>query len=60
MWVIVKHVTVWVKHQPTNEMAIVIEHGCHRSIEAAVTLCDDLNEREDTDVYDSVFVRNHS
>ncbi len=45
MWVIVKHETVWIKHKPTNEMVIQIEHGCHHSIEAAVTLCDDLYEQ---------------
>ncbi len=64
MYVIVKRVIVIecdiYGNHPVSYNAIVVDSGCHYSIEDATKEADDLNDGHDTHVYHCVFVLNHS
>ena len=60
MWVIVKHVIVIEDGEPVNMIAIQVDEGCHNKMNCASLNAFHLNERFNTDAYDSVFILNHS
>ena len=64
MYVIVKRVIVIESDEygdrPVSYNAIVIDSGCHYSMEDATKESDNLNDTHKTDVYSCVFILNHS